>query len=77
MSPQAALASDIFRIYTSLLLGLLILAGALLAWLRWGLHKDVEHAWKAYRGWLVIVPTTLGWSCPQSRSTRCRVAVGR
>jgi phosphatidate cytidylyltransferase len=60
MSPQAALASDIFLIYTSLLLGLLVLAGALLAWLRWGLHKDVEHAWKAYRGWLVIVPTTLG-----------------
>jgi phosphatidate cytidylyltransferase len=61
MSPQAALASDIFRIYTSLLLGLLILAGALLAGLRWGLHKDVEHAWKAYRGWLVIVPTTLAF----------------
>ena len=60
MTPKDALASDIFRIYTSLLLGLLILAGAILAWLRWGLHKDVEHAWKAYRGWLVMIPAVLG-----------------
>jgi phosphatidate cytidylyltransferase len=59
MTPKDAPASDIFRIYTSLLLGLLILAGATLTWLRWGLHKDVEHAWKAYRGWLVMVPAVL------------------
>jgi len=59
MSPEAAWASDIFRAYASLLLGLLILAGALLAWMRWGLHKNVEHAWKAYRGWLLMVPAAL------------------
>jgi phosphatidate cytidylyltransferase len=59
MSPHAALASDIFHIYAILLLGLLALAGALLALLRWGLHINVEHSWKAYRGWLVMVPLTL------------------
>ena len=32
----------------------------LLAVLRWGLHKDVNHAWGAYRGWLVMVPLLLG-----------------
>ena len=59
MTPAAALASPIFRFYAALLLGLLILAGLLLALFRWGLHRDVEHAWKAYRGWLVMIPTTL------------------
>jgi len=59
MSPEAALASSIFRIYASIVLGLLILAGVVLAVCRWGFHKDVEHAWKAYRGWLVMAPTVL------------------
>ncbi len=59
MSPEAAIASDIFRIYASIILGLLLLAGAVLVVCRWVLRKNVEHAWKAYRGWLVMAPTML------------------
>jgi phosphatidate cytidylyltransferase len=41
------------------LLSLLVVAGAILAVLRFALHKDVTHAWKAYRGWLIIIPLVL------------------
>jgi phosphatidate cytidylyltransferase len=60
MSPSAALASPVFRVYAGVVLGLLIVAGALLAALRFWLHKDVEHAWKSYRGWLVMAPLGVG-----------------
>jgi phosphatidate cytidylyltransferase len=56
MSPQTALASDIFRLYVAVAAGLLIGAGMVLAVLRWGLRKDVHHAWQSYRGWLIMVP---------------------
>ncbi len=59
MTPEAALASPIFRIYTAIILGLLVLAGLLLALCRYGLHKNVDHAWKAYRGWLMMAPAAL------------------
>jgi phosphatidate cytidylyltransferase len=59
VSPSAALDSPAFKFYSALVLGVLIVAGLLLAILRWGLKKNVDHAWKAYRGWLVMVPLTL------------------
>ena len=59
MSPQMALASDIFRLYMAVAVGLLLGAGTVLAVLRWGLHKDVHHAWQSYRGWLIMVPVIL------------------
>lgn len=60
MSPSAALASPVFRFYLALATGLLLGAGALLVVLRFWLGKNVEHAWKAYLGWLIIVPLGLG-----------------
>ncbi|HEY5865772.1 MAG TPA: phosphatidate cytidylyltransferase [Candidatus Tectomicrobia bacterium] len=39
--------------------GLLLGAGTVLAVLRWGLHKEVNHAWQSYRGWLIMVPVIL------------------
>ena len=60
MSPRAALASNVFCFYTILVLVLLLAAGAALAVLRWGLHKDVTHAWRSYRGWLILVPLAFG-----------------
>ena len=33
-----------------------MVAGALLVLLRFVLKKNVDHAWKAYRGWLVMIP---------------------
>ncbi len=60
MSPGAAATSPVFLAYLTLAALLLSGAGVLLAVLRWGLHKDVNHAWGAYRGWLVMVPLLLG-----------------
>jgi phosphatidate cytidylyltransferase len=48
--------NPVFRSYLVVLVGLLVVAGALLAVLRFGLKKNVDHAWKAYRGWLIIIP---------------------
>ena len=52
----AALASPIFRAYLFVLLGLLAVAGAAIALLRFGFRRNVDHAWKAYRGWLIMIP---------------------
>jgi phosphatidate cytidylyltransferase len=60
MSPADAIASEVFRIYLILIATILVVAGAVLAVLRWGLRRDVGHASKAYRGWLVIVPLLVG-----------------
>jgi len=60
MSPTEALASEVFRIYLILIVAILVVSGVVLAALRWGLQRDVDHAWKAYRGWLVIVPLLVG-----------------
>lgn len=59
MSPQSALASEVFRFYCGTVVGILVVSGILLAVLRWGLKRDVSHAWKAYRGWLVMVPVVI------------------
>jgi phosphatidate cytidylyltransferase len=54
-----ALQSPVFLFYLSLTVGLLVVAGVVLAVLRWGLGKNVGHAWMAYCGWLFIVPLLL------------------
>ncbi len=60
MTPRAALGSPVFLFYAAVLAGLLILAGSVLAVLHFALHKNVDHAWNAYRGWLFMVPAVLG-----------------
>src|SRR5712691_6467163 len=59
MSPAGALQSPIFQFYLALAAGLLVGAGVVLAVLRWGLRKNVGHAWTAYGGWLFMVPLLL------------------
>ncbi|HXU38032.1 MAG TPA: phosphatidate cytidylyltransferase [Blastocatellia bacterium] len=56
MSPSAALASDVFRIFALLTTGLLVIGGGTIAVVRFGFEKSVSHAWDSYRGWLVMVP---------------------
>ena len=56
MSPTRALQSPIFLFYAAMALSLLMVAGVVLAVLKWALQKDVGHAWKAYCGWLYLVP---------------------
>jgi phosphatidate cytidylyltransferase len=60
VSPRAALDSPAFTFYAALVLGGLVAAGLLLAVLRLGLKKNVDAAWKSYRGWLIIAPLALG-----------------
>ena len=56
MSPSAALASDVFRLFALLTIGLLVVGGAIIAVVRFGFAKDVSQAWNAYRAWLVMIP---------------------
>jgi phosphatidate cytidylyltransferase len=56
----SALESPIVRGYLLVLAGLLVLGGGVLALLRFVLHKKVDHAWKAYRGWLIMIPLVFG-----------------
>src|SRR5262245_17802852 len=60
MSPTLALQSPSFLFYVTLAASLLVVAGVLLAVLKWGLGKNVDHAWQAYCGWLVMVPLLIG-----------------
>src|SRR5262249_41029744 len=59
MSPSLALQSPVFLFYLALAASLLVLAGLVLAVLKWGLRKNVDHAWTAYCGWLFMVPLLL------------------
>jgi phosphatidate cytidylyltransferase len=60
MTPSAALESPVFCFYAIVAAAILIGAGLLLAVLRWGLRRNVEHAWNSYLGWLVMVPVLVG-----------------
>jgi phosphatidate cytidylyltransferase len=51
-----ALQDPVFRGYLFVLGGLLVFAGTVLVLLRFALKKNVDHAWKAYRGWLIMIP---------------------
>jgi phosphatidate cytidylyltransferase len=56
MSPQAALQSEVYLAYVAIVGGILVVAGAAIAALRWGWRRNVAHAAQSYRAWLVIVP---------------------
>jgi phosphatidate cytidylyltransferase len=56
MSPHAALANEVFRIFAVLTTGLLVIGGGLIAIVRFGFARNVSHAWDSYRGWLVMIP---------------------
>ena len=59
MTPSAALDSPVFLLFVAITLGMLVVGGAILALLRFGLKRDVGHAWRSYRSWLVMVPLVL------------------
>ena len=60
MSPQTALHDPVFRLYSLIAAGILVVAGIILALLRWGLRKNVDAIWKTYSSWLIIAPLVLG-----------------
>jgi phosphatidate cytidylyltransferase len=59
MTPSAALHSDVFLTYLAIMAGLLAVAGAIIGFLKWGLGKDMSHAWASYRSWLIMIPLLL------------------
>src|ERR1700756_5097462 len=55
ISPQTALHDPVFRAYLLIVPVSLALGGAILAFLSWGLKKELSPVWKTYRSWLVMV----------------------
>jgi phosphatidate cytidylyltransferase len=55
----AALDNPVFRGYLIVLGALLVVAGALIALLRFVFRRNVGHAWHAYRGWLIMIPVVM------------------
>src|SRR5687767_5916277 len=60
MSPQVAMHDPVFRSYLIIAAVVLVVAGAILALLRWALRKDVTSLWKTYRSWLIMAPLIFG-----------------
>jgi len=60
MSPHTALESETFLSYVWIAFIVLGIAGMAIAFLRWGLKKNVTPLWVTYRSWLVMAPILLG-----------------
>ena len=54
------LASSIVRTYLIIAAGLLVFAGTTISILKWGLKKNADAAWHAFRGWLIMIPLVVG-----------------
>ncbi len=59
MSPQIALHDPVFRAYLWIVPFSLIVSGALLALLKWGLKKEISSMWRTYCSWLIMAPLAL------------------
>jgi phosphatidate cytidylyltransferase len=53
-------ASQTIHIYLAIAGSVLLVAGVAIAILKWGLKRNAEHAWHAYRGWLIMIPLVIG-----------------
>jgi len=60
MSPSDALASPVFRTYAGIGIGVLVIAGVVIMALRRGGRRTLDHAWRSYCAWLVMMPLALG-----------------
>jgi phosphatidate cytidylyltransferase len=56
MSFADAANSTVFRSYLALVVILLLVAGAILAWLKYQRKQSVGSLWATYFGWLVMIP---------------------
>ena len=54
MSPQIALHDPVFRAYFWIVLISLVIAGAVLGFLRFVLKKEIASMFKTYRSWILI-----------------------
>ena len=53
-------SSQTIQVYLTIAGSVLLLAGLAIAILKWALKKNVDHAWRAYRGWLIMIPLVIG-----------------
>jgi phosphatidate cytidylyltransferase len=60
MSLDVALSHPVVRLYLVVVAGILIVAGAVLALLKYGLKKDVGGLITIYRSWLIMAPLMIG-----------------
>ena len=60
MNPQEALHNPIFMVYFRIVVGLIVVAGVILAFFTWVLKKDIRPIWLTYRSWLIMAPLVLG-----------------
>lgn len=60
MSPSAALASDVFRLYVLVIAGALLSSAAALALVSYIFGRDIRALWATYRSWLVMAPAAVG-----------------
>src|SRR5947209_5655037 len=54
MSPTTALQSPIFKGYLIIVPSALLIGGAILAFVQYGMHKELGSIWATYRSWIVI-----------------------
>lgn len=52
--------SHTIRVYLIIAASVLVFAGAAIVILKFGLKKNADHAWHAYRGWLIMIPLVIG-----------------
>jgi phosphatidate cytidylyltransferase len=50
----------VVRVYLFIAAGVLVFAGTAIVLLKFVLKRDAEHAWHAFRGWLIMIPLILG-----------------
>jgi len=50
----------IIRTYLLIAGGVVLFAGAAIVLLKFVLKKNAEHAWKSFRGWLIMIPLIVG-----------------
>src|SRR6516225_4414963 len=60
MSPTAALASPVFLFYLAVVVCLLLVGGVVIVLVRRRLGERAEQAWRAYLGWLILIPLGMG-----------------
>ncbi len=52
--------SPVLRVYLYIAGGLLLFAGTAIVLLKFVFKKNAEHAWHAFRGWLIMIPLVVG-----------------
>lgn len=53
-------SNEIVRVYLAIAGGLLLFAGGAIVLLKFVLKRNAEHAWKSFRGWLIMIPLIVG-----------------